>query len=129
MCLCTVFWRGPLAQTVKCLPTRRETWVWSPGREDLLEKEMATHSSILAWKITWTEEPLRLQFMGLQRVRHDWATSLTFIAYISFFLKLIYFLLKDNCFIGFCCFLQYQKDSPHYTTDRLDFIKIIPPFL
>ena len=44
----------------------RETWVWSPGWEDPLEKEMATHSSILAWKIPWTEEPGRLQSMGCQ---------------------------------------------------------------
>ena len=48
-----------------------ETWVQSLGQEDLLEKEMATHSSILAWKIPWMEEPSRLQSMGLQRVRHD----------------------------------------------------------
>ena len=46
-----------MAQMVKCLPTMRETWVQSLGREDLLEKEMATHSSILAWKMPWTEEP------------------------------------------------------------------------
>ena len=50
-----------------------ETWVWSLGQEDSLEKKMATHSSILAWKIPWTEEPGGLQYMGLQRVRHDWA--------------------------------------------------------
>ena len=55
----------------------RETQVWSLGQEDPLEKEMATHSSTLAWKIPWTEEPCRLQSMGSQRVRHDWATSLT----------------------------------------------------
>ena len=60
-----------MAQTVKRLPTVRETRVQSLGQEDLLEKEMATHSSILAWKIPWTEEPGRLQSMGLQRVRHD----------------------------------------------------------
>ena len=53
-----------VAQTVKRLPTMRETGVWSPSREDFLEKEMATHSSILAWKIPWTGEPLRLQSMG-----------------------------------------------------------------
>ena len=64
--------RTPLvAQTVKRLPTMWETWVQSLGREDLLEKEMATHSSILAWKIPWMEEPGRLQFMGSQRVGHD----------------------------------------------------------
>ena len=60
-----------MAQTVKRLPTMRETWVQSLSREDLLEKEMATHSSILAWKIPWTEEPGRLQSMGSQRVGHD----------------------------------------------------------
>ena len=60
-----------VAQTVKRLPTMRETWVQSLGRKDLLEKEMATHSSILAWKIPWMEEPGRLQFMGSQRVRHN----------------------------------------------------------
>ena len=60
-----------MAQTVKRPPTMRETWVQSLGREDLLEKEMATHSSILAWKTPWTEEPGRLQPMGSQRVGRD----------------------------------------------------------
>ena len=60
-----------VAQTVKCLPAMQETWVQSLGWEDPLEKEMATHSSTLAWKIPWTEEPGRLQSMGWQRVRHD----------------------------------------------------------
>ena len=54
-----------------------ETRVQALGQEDLLEKEMATHSSTLAWKIPWMEEPGKLQFMGLQRVRHDWVTSLS----------------------------------------------------
>ena len=60
-----------VAQLVKHLPTMREIWVQSLGREDLLEKEMATHASILASKIPWTEEPGRLQSMGSQRVGHD----------------------------------------------------------
>ena len=60
-----------VAQMVKRLPTMWETWVQSLGREDFLEKEMATHSSILAWKIPWMEEPGVLQFMGSQRVGHD----------------------------------------------------------
>ena len=60
-----------VAQTVKSLPTMRETQVQSLGREDPLEKEMATHSSVLASKIPWTEEPGRLQSMGSQRVGHD----------------------------------------------------------
>ena len=60
-----------VAQTVKRLPTMRETRVQSLGQEYLLEKEMAAHSSILAWKILWTEEPGGLQSMASQRVRHD----------------------------------------------------------
>ena len=60
-----------VAQRLKRLPAMWETWVRSLGWEDPLEKEMATHSSILAWRIPWTEEPGRLQFMGSQRVGHD----------------------------------------------------------
>ena len=60
-----------MAQTVKRLSTMPETWVQSLGREDLLEKEMATHSSILTWEILWVEEPGKLQSMGSQRVRHN----------------------------------------------------------
>ena len=53
----------------------QETWVWSLGQEDPLEEEMATHSSILVWKIPWPEEPGGLQSVGLQRVGHEWATK------------------------------------------------------
>ena len=60
-----------MAQTVKRLPTMWETWVRSLGQEDPLEKEMATHSSILAWKIPWTEEPRGLHSVGSQKVGHD----------------------------------------------------------
>ena len=60
-----------MAQTVKNLPVMQETWVRSLGWEDALEKGMATHSSILAWRIPWTEEPGGLQSMGSQRVGHD----------------------------------------------------------
>ena len=56
---------------VKSLPAVRETCVWSLGQEDHLEKEMATHSSILSWRIPWMKEPDRLQSMGLQRVGYD----------------------------------------------------------
>ena len=64
-------WASLVAQLVKNLPTMRETWVRPLVWEDPLETEMATHSSTLAWKIPWTEEPGRLQSMGSQRVRHD----------------------------------------------------------
>ena len=60
-----------MAQTVKGLPAMWETLVRFLGREDPLKKEMATHSSTLAWKIPWTEQPDRLQSMGSQRVGHD----------------------------------------------------------
>ena len=64
-----------VAQTVKSLPAVQKTRVQSLGQEAPLEKEMTTHSSILAWKITWVEEFGRLQSMGSQRVRQDWATK------------------------------------------------------
>ena len=60
-----------MAQIVKNLPAMQETWVQSLDREDPLEKEMATHFTILAWEIPWIEEPDRLQSMGSQRVEHD----------------------------------------------------------
>ena len=60
-----------VAQRLKRLPPMQETQVRSLSQEDLLEKEMVTHSSILAWRIPWTEEPGGLQSMALQRVRHD----------------------------------------------------------
>ena len=68
-----------VAQRVKHLPAMQETWVRSLGQEDPLEKEMATHSSTLAWKIPWTEEPCKLQSTGLQsRARLSDVTSLHF---------------------------------------------------
>ena len=69
-----------------------ETQVQTLGQEDPLEKGMATHSSIFAWKISWTEEPGRLQSMGLQRVRHDCDFTLFFL---SFFYACILVLLKS----------------------------------
>ena len=66
-------WAILMTQQVKNLPAIQEIWVQSLGREDPLEKEMATHSSILVWKIPWTEEPGGLWSMGSQRVGHSWA--------------------------------------------------------
>ena len=78
---CTV-WGFPNGSVVKNPPAMQETQVWSLGQEDPLEEEeMATHSSILAWKIPRTEEPGVLRSMGLQRVRHDWATEHTYTLY------------------------------------------------
>ena len=70
-----------VTQTVKSLPAVLETQVQSLGQEEPLEKEMATHSSILAWIIPWTEEPGELQSMGMQRVRNDWVTKQQILIY------------------------------------------------
>ena len=86
-------WASLVAQTVKRLPTMWETLVRSLGWEDPLEKEMATHSSILAWEIPRTEDPGSLQSMGSQRVRHNWATSLSFTLSAKWCLC---FLMKGN---------------------------------
>ena len=75
-------WASLVAQMVKCLPVMGETRVRSLGWEDPLEKEMATHSSTLAWKIPWMEELGRLQSMGLQRLRHDFSLSLSLSLYV-----------------------------------------------
>ena len=61
----------PVVQMIKNMPAVQDTWVHSLGQKDALEKEMATHSSILAWRIPWTEEPGGLQSMGSRRVRHS----------------------------------------------------------
>ena len=72
------------------LSTVQETWVRSLGQEDPLEKEIAAHSSTLAWKIPWTEEPGRLQSMGLQRVGHDLSTEQQ--QYNVVYVTLVYFI-------------------------------------
>ena len=81
-----------VAQTVKRLPAWRETWVRSVGQEDALEKEMATHSSTLAWKTPWMEESGGLQSMGPQRVGHDCTTFLSF--FLSDYGKLVKLLMN-----------------------------------
>ena len=71
-----------VAQRLKRLPAMQETWVQSLGQEDPLEKKMATHSSTLAWRIPWTEEPGGLQSRRSQGVRHDWVTSLSLFTFM-----------------------------------------------
>ena len=76
MTVCVYTTQGfPVVQTVKNLPAMQEIQVLLLGREDPLEKEMVTLSSILAWRIPWTEEPDGLQSMGLQRVGYDWEAN------------------------------------------------------
>ena len=89
---------------VKHLPAMQETWVQSQGWKDPLEKAMAPHSSTLAWKIPWTEEPVRLQSTGLQRVGHDWATSLSLSLQVCMYVytasSLSSHLSMDRCFLS-----------------------------
>ena len=82
-----------MAQTVKNLPAMQEAQVRSLGQKDPLEKGMATHSRILAWRTPWTEEPGGLQSMGLQRVGHDWATQLNWTKLSCSFTLNIFFCL------------------------------------
>ena len=73
MAMCSKYeWASLVAQRVKHLSAMWETWIQSPGGEDALEKKMATHSSILAWEIPWTEEPGGPQFVGLQESDATW---------------------------------------------------------
>ena len=113
-----------LAQTVKLLSATWETWVRSLGGEDSLEKEMATHSSTLAWKIPWTEEPGRLQSMGLQRVGHDWATFLSFlhIPYVSCLKCMVRWFLvySQNCAINTTNFKTFHHpEKKSHTTHSI----------
>ena len=87
-----------VGQRLKCLPAMWETWVQFLGQEDPLEKEMATHSSILTWRIPWTEEPGGLQSMGSQRVGHEHSFVCLLAISISssvqcFFMSFLYFLI------------------------------------
>ena len=114
-----------MAQMVKHLPAVQETQVQSLGWEDALEKEMATHSSTLAWKIPWTEEPGRLQSMGSQRVWHDWATSLSLCG------TKIH--SNNSCWVALQPFRsRYTKQSdafPEFTQQNLRGVRNIWPFL
>ena len=76
-----------VVQTVNNLPAMRETQVWSLGQEDPLEKGMATHSSVLVWRISWTEEPGGLQSMGSQRVGQGWAANIPTFKRVLTFLR------------------------------------------
>ena len=78
----------------------QETWVWSLGRKDPLEKEMATHASILAWRIPWTEEPGGLQSIGLQRARRDRETDGMASKLSSFVVFRIHLVHISSCFLS-----------------------------
>ena len=93
-----------VAQMVKNLPAMQETWVRSLGPEDSLEKWMATHSSILAWKIPWTEELGWLQSMGGKRVRYNWGNNtFTFHAYVCVCPSLVWDPLLSSVHLNILC--------------------------
>ena len=97
-----------VAQMVESPPPVCEIWVRSLGKENSLEMEMATHSSALAWKIPWTEEPGRIQSMELQSVRHDWATSLYTLHINSHSCVLIY--VQGHIYLYYHKLFSFLKD-------------------
>ena len=115
-----ICWSSLVAQMVKRLSAMQETRVRSLGQEDPLEKEMAAHSSTLAWKIPYTEEPRKLQSMGWQRIRHDWATSLSLHS-SSHILSLC---LEENPYLSYIKFLLCPVSFP----DHLQKSTLLPPF-
>ena len=111
-----------MAQKVKNPPSVQGTWVQFLGREDLVEKGMATHCSILAWRIPWTEEPSGLQSVGSQRVRPDWATF-TVRLYFFYFLKLC------MC-VHICMYICKVSLHTWYKDTKADTIKTyLSPFI
>ena len=109
-------WGFPVAQLVKNLPAMQETRVQSLGRENPLEKGMATHSSFLAWRIPWTEEPCGLQSTGLQRVRHGWVTNthVYLLYYICMYIYMLSIILHYYiCFI-YSGVYTFEKIVWHY---------------
>ena len=99
-----IIWGMSMAQTIKNPPATPETGIWSLGSEDALKKEMATHSSILAWRISWTNDTGRLESMGLQRVGHNWATD-TF-TFTKHFIIILLYVNKEHEFLRNCDFLN-----------------------
>ena len=111
-----VFFKASLvAQRLKHLPPMWKTWARSLGQEDPLEKEMATHSSILAWRIPWMEEPDRLWSTGSQRVGHNWAISL---------ISLTHLVLKKNSNIMLC--MTFEKEPGHCLNLQYGFSPLLP---
>ena len=125
----TALWASLVTQMVKNLTTMQETQAQSLGQRDSLEKGMATHSSILAWRMPWTEEPGRLQSIGLQRVRHDWVTNkFTFFKY-----RLVIYQLSEitqiricwkceTLFVSLVILCQFEKNT--YTWNQVNCIWI-----
>ena len=100
-----------VAQRLKHLPALLETWVQSLGWEDSLEKQRATHSSILVWRIPWREEPGRLQSMGSQRVGQEWVTSLSLsmVKLLKLNCVYVYIQVSQGCILSPCLYNLYSR--------------------
>ena len=113
-------WASLVAEMVKNLPAMQATQVWSLGREDPLQKEIATHSSILVWEIPWTEKFGGIQSMGLQRVRHDWATNIFHLYYFLdstykwYYIVFIFFWFISPSIRSISCCWKWQCFIPFY---------------
>ena len=112
--ICARFWifkeYSLVAWIVTNLPAKQETQVWSLGRKDPLEKRIATHSSILAWRIPWTEEPAGLQSTGSKRVGHDWATKHEHTVSFKFGSLKIYLLWTFKMFLYLFLIVEYEAN-------------------
>ena len=104
-------WASPMAQLVKNSTAMWDTWVQSLGWENLLEKEMATHSSILAWRIPWTEEPDRL---WLQRVRHNWVIN-SLLSYLIYVVCTVYIIFSFKIMQWVCPMLLKYLPQIYFT--------------
>ena len=100
---------SPAAQTIRNLPALQDILLWSLGREGPLEKGIATHSSIPAWRIPWTEKPGRLQFMGFQRVVHNWANNTSTFSELIYNTELVSGIHHSNSvtYICVCIYIIY----------------------
>ena len=116
-------WASLVAQWIKNLPEMQETWVQFLGQEDSMENGMATHSSILAWRIPWTEEPGGLYSMQLQRVRQDWTTNMTLFHSTVF---QIFLFLQQDCDVletrGFsiCCYSLSDPGAQEMLLEQME---------
>ena len=109
-------WASPVAQLVKNLPAVQETRVQSPGQEDPLEKGMVTHSSILAWRIRYTEDPGGLKSMGSQRIGRDWVTNAPLLTGLHFIFKQLY----QEGSRGLCSLSSFMLENYLYVASLLE---------
>ena len=113
ICIYMYIWASLMPQMIKNLPAMRETWVWSLGWEDPIQKRTATHSSILVWRIPWTAKVGRLRSMGLQRVGHNWVTFTdhwyVYVYMYAYIFWLNWGFIWDKAFLCFLPNIQFRS--------------------